>query len=108
MTENGHPRPPKRTTGKPLFHPGVIVVTPGAAEVLRHAAGPEPIVALALVFRHVCGEWGEVDAEDARANDRAVKDGSRILSVYRVAGHKLWVITEADRSVTTILTPDEY
>jgi hypothetical protein len=59
--------------------------------------------------RHVTGDWGEVGAEDGRLNDEALEDGSRVLSAYHtLKGVKLWIITEADRSVTTILRPDEY
>jgi hypothetical protein len=59
--------------------------------------------------RHVTGDWGEVDAEDWRRNDEAVQDGTRILSAYRtLKGEALWVITEADRSVTTLLRPHEF
>ncbi|MBX9677537.1 MAG: hypothetical protein K2X38_02155 [Gemmataceae bacterium] len=62
-----------------------------------------------FISRHVAGDWDEVCAGDKRLNDEAVKEGTRIISAYRTAmGEKLWVITEADRSVTTILLPDEY
>lgn len=101
MTDNGHPR--KRTSSRPLFHPGVIVVTPGAADVLSGV-----VHAFALIWAHVHGDWGVVDADDARANARALRDGARLLSAYMVGETKVWVITEADRSVTTILLPSEY
>lgn len=60
--------------------------------------------------RHARGDWGEeLGDEDRRANDRALKEGSRLLSAYRTNdGVKFWIITEADRSVTTALLPDEY
>src|SRR5690349_18002039 len=59
--------------------------------------------------RHASGDWGEVDAEDWKANDDALKDGTRHISAYRtLKGVRLWVITEWDRSVTTVLLPDEY
>lgn len=69
-------------------------------------------IALRLLNRHVHGDWGELDPEDKEANDRAITDGTRILSAYK-EGHgkwerKLWVITEAGRHVTTVLFPDEY
>jgi len=55
------------------------------------------------------GDWGDLSAEDKQLNDEAVQDGSRILSAYTTAkGAKVWVITEPDRSATTILLPDEY
>jgi hypothetical protein len=61
------------------------------------------------LLRHVVGDWGEVGAADWRANDRAIRDGDRILSAYTLkTGVRIWVITEADRSVTTILLPEEY
>ncbi len=64
--------------------------------------------------RHLKGDWGEVDEEDKQTNDEALKQGDRLLSAYndtRFPGHgvsTIWIITEADRSVTTILFPDEY
>lgn len=61
-----------------------------------------------LVRRHLSGDWGDVDKQDAAANDRALKWGDRILSSYKIGEEKLWVITEADRSSTTVLTPGEY
>lgn len=58
--------------------------------------------------RHVRGDWGDLDEQDKQANDKALQDGSRILSAYGKGETKLWIITEADRSATTILRPDEY
>ena len=64
--------------------------------------------------RHVKGDWGEVDDEDKQSNDQALKQGTRLLSAYnddrfpRNGVATIWIITEADRSVTTILFPDEY
>jgi hypothetical protein len=59
--------------------------------------------------RHVRGDWGEISKGDARLNDAAVKDGERVLSAYRtLKGEKLWIITEADRSSTCLLLPEEY
>ena len=90
---------------RPKFPLGQLVATPGALEALQ-AAGQSPAVFLA---RHQVGDWGEVDAEDRRANDEAVVNGERILSAYRTGkGEKLWVITEADRSSTGVLLPSEY
>jgi len=90
---------------QPLFPLGQIVATPGALEALNNAR-QSPVEFLA---RHARGDWGEVCAEDKALNDEAVKDGSRILSAYRTkVGVKLWVITEADRSSTCLLLPDEY
>jgi hypothetical protein len=90
---------------QPLFPLGQIVATPGALEALNKAH-QSPVEFLA---RHAQGDWEEVCGEDRVLNDEAVKDGSRILSSYRtLLGTKLWVITEADRSSTCLLRPDEY
>jgi hypothetical protein len=87
------------------FPLGQTVATPGALEALR-SAGETP---LPYLVRHASGDWGDVDEEDKAENELAVKDGLRILSAYRLAdGTKIWVITEADRSATTILLPEEY
>jgi len=86
-----------------LFELGRIVAAPGALEVL---APEEPLV---LLRRHQSGDWGEVDAHDRRANNRALKDGTRVLSSYTTSGgEKVWIITEADRSSTGLLLPSEY
>lgn len=84
------------------FQPGTVVVTIGAMNV----ATQEQLVA--LVRRHLAGDWGDVGAQDAKANEDAVKWQERVLSSYRVNGEKLWVLTEADRSSTTVMTPGEY
>ena len=82
---------------------GQIVATPAALGAL---AQPDIVQALR---RHASGDWGEVDAHDQAANDEAMKDGTRLLSAYRSAsGTPFWVITEADRSVTTVLLPNDY
>jgi RNase P subunit RPR2 len=78
-----------------------IVMTRGVEEF------PEAFVKSCL-NRHAHMDWGDLDAEDKKTNDNAVKNGGRVLSSYELRGDKLWIITEADRSVTTILTPDEY
>ena len=85
------------------FRLGQIVSTPNALLQLTH----EDI--LAGIRRHQAGDWGEVDGHDRAANDRALRDGTRLFSVYRsAAGTKFWIITEADRSSTTILLPEDY
>ena len=92
-------------TALPRFPLGKIVGTPSALQELEKA-GQEPIE---FLRRHVCGDWGEVDAEDWQRNELAVVDGSRILSAYRLNNNtKIWVITESDRSVTTVLLPEDY
>ena len=89
----------------PLFKLGRLVITPGALDALQ-ASSQSPWTFLA---RHLRGDWGDLDAEDKRLNDEAVRDESRILSSYKTTtGAKVWVITEADRSATTILLPEEY
>ncbi|KAB2962949.1 hypothetical protein [Zoogloea sp.] len=87
------------------FSPGEIVATRGADTLLRE----QNLHPIRLLARHLSGDWGEVGAEDARANEAALQTGARLLSVYMVAGVKLFVITEAEpRAVTTILLADEY
>ena len=62
-----------------------------------------------LLLRHVTGDWGDLDDEDKKENELSVKEGFRILSAYKLGTDvKVWVITEWDRSATTILLPDEY
>jgi hypothetical protein len=82
-----------------------IVATPGALEALREA-GDEPI---AYLMRHQSGDWGEVPEEDAKENEFSVENDLRILSAYRLKdGTRIWVLTETDRSATTILLSAEY
>ncbi len=108
---------------QPLFELGQMVATPGALELLtRH--GVEPA---ALLSRHVTGDWGQLCRDDACANDLAVQHGDRVLSAYVLpmlpAGEsgesgggadsgegaaRVWIITEADRSSTCLLLPQEY
>ncbi len=94
------------------FGLGVVVATPGAIEAFREAGESidgSPLLILPYIERHASGDWGEVDAHDRRANNRALKDGTRLLSAYTLpSGVKVWIITEASREVTTILLPEEY
>ncbi len=93
------------TKTTPLFDLGRVVATPGALEALRLAGQS----AHEMLHRHVSGDWGDVSTDDARENDLSVRQGFRILSSYRLpAGATIWIITEADRSATTLLLPDEY
>ena len=93
------------TKPTPRFALGQLAATPGALEALEKA-GQSPAEFLS---RHVNGDWGDVCAEDKQLNDQALVDDSRLLSAYHTtAGVKLWVITENDRSVTTLLLPEEY
>lgn len=85
------------------FELGRTVATSHALTKLAHA---DILPALA---RHAAGDWGELCDSDKRANDRALGDGGRLLSSYRsAAGVKFWIITEADRSATTVLLPEDY
>ena len=85
------------------FPSGQIVITPTALNTLSQTD-----VQIAMV-RHLRGDWGDVNEEDRRTNDQSLKHGARLLSVYHAAnGTKFWIITEADRSVTTVLLPDDY
>ena len=86
------------------FPLGKVVATPGALEVLLEA-GEDPLRYLA---RHQEGDWGDLDAHDRRENERSLEHGWRLLSSYPVEGKTIWIITEADRSVTTILLPEDY
>ncbi len=89
---------------KPLFALGRTLATPGALIVMQ-GLGITPI---SLLSRHQRGDWGELDEDDKQENDLSVQQGFRILSAYVFDTVKLWVITEADRSTTTILLPEEY
>jgi len=87
------------------FPLGKTVSTPAALEALNDS-GQSPVL---FLNRHSSGDWGEVDEDDKTANNDALLHGDRILSAYRTAkGTKIWVITEADRSSTCILLPEEY
>jgi len=89
----------------PKFDPGQILATPGAIVAIEFARAS----AVELLRRHLSGDWGDLDDADKRLNDEALTTDGRILSAYTLAdGQKVWIITEADRSATTILTPDEY
>jgi hypothetical protein len=87
-----------------LFNPGRLLMTPGVRDLLESTeTDPMPIIE-----KHLTGDWGTVCEDDAKANDHAVEHGARILSAYEIDGEKIWIITEADRSATTILLPSEY
>jgi hypothetical protein len=83
---------------------GQVVATPGALKVLS-VMGEDPFDLLA---RHEAGDWGELCAFDRRQNEIALREGYRVLSSYSVGRQRVWILTEADRSVTTILLPEEY
>ena len=87
------------------FNAGAVVATPGVLEAFT-ASAQSP---LDFLQRHLAGDWGELSAEDIHENEMSLQHGWRILSAYRLKnGTKIWCITEADRSVTTFLLPDEY
>lgn len=121
------PRRPSKPQGSHLFELGQVLATPGALE-LMHITDTSP---LRLLARHVAGDWGDCHPDDVQTNNAAVRNGLRVMSVYRlplieaVVGNvlsdaagadraydteddRVWVITEADRSVTTLLLPEEY
>ena len=87
-----------------LFPLGRTVATPGALNALV-IAGQDPGE---LLDRHRAGDWGDVSPEDAKENDFSVEHGFRIISSYPIGGGRVWIITEADRSSTCILLPEEY
>ena len=88
---------------KVKFETGRLVATPAAMETVMWA---EMVAALA---RHVCGDWGDLGDEDKARNDASLKSGDRLFSAYHtVGGEKFWIITEADRSCTTVLLPEDY
>ena len=87
----------------PRLELGRTLITPGA---LNSLPPDEVVVALA---RHARGDWGDLTEEDLKANDGALVHGARILSAYHARNSvKFWIITEWDRSATTILLPEEY
>jgi hypothetical protein len=90
---------------KQLFALGAIVATPRAADAFERTADDYS----ALLDRHQAGDWGEIDPEDRGVNEEALRMDARVFSVYRLSdGEKVWIITEADRSSTCVLLPEEY
>jgi len=83
---------------------GRVVATPGALNLLEKSGG-HPFDYLA---RHAAGDWGNLCAFDRRQNEIALREGYRVLSSYELPAGRVWIITEADRSITTILLPGEY
>ena len=94
----------------PLFKPGRVVATPAALAALEQSSQS----VWEFLTRHLAGDWGLVDAHDKAANDEALKDGSRLLSAYRLKSNvTIWLVTEAEddngnRAVTTALLPEDY
>jgi hypothetical protein len=88
---------------EPKFPLGRIVLTANAASVLTHNDLETSLL------RHVTGDWGDLEEPDRQENEESLKNGFRLLSAYRsTTGIKFWIITEADRSATTILLPEDY
>lgn len=95
----------QKTGRKPLFDLGQLVATPGALAALEKT-GQTPMDFLA---RHATGDWGELPEEDRAENQISLEKGFRLMSSYRTTAHEVvWVITEANRSHTTLLLPEEY
>jgi hypothetical protein len=91
----------------PTFELGRTLATPGALDLLGEEG------AIGLLERHAEGDWGDLEPEDRRANEDALRSGARLLSAYETPAGRVWIITDAagddgQRAATTILTPDEY
>lgn len=86
---------------------GKLVVT-AAVRDWRAASPLRPMLLLAVLGMHETGEWGQVDNEDRAANDTALLEGGRLLSAWDLDGERVWIITEGDRSATTLLFPADY
>jgi hypothetical protein len=93
---------------KELFPIGRTLMTRGVQMLLDENTLVPQLITDNLMNRHASGDWGGVDAEDGAMNDAAVKNGDRLLSSYTISGENVWVITDADRSITTVLLPSEY
>jgi len=95
----------KEAKKRPLFALGRVVATVGALEALEDAQ-QNPFE---FLIRHVTGDWGELNDHDRQLNEEELRHGGRLFSAYRTRkGVRIWIITEWDRSVTTILLPEEY
>jgi hypothetical protein len=93
------------TVPTPAFPLGKLAATPGALQALKETGQ----CLEAFVIRHACGDWGDLCDADRQENARALREGGRLMSTYTLKnGQTLWIITEADRSVTTLLLPLEY
>jgi hypothetical protein len=87
------------------FPLGRILATPGALGAMKEAH----VHPATLLLRHAHGDWGDLHRDDIHANELALRRGMRVLSAYVLGnGERVWLITEADRSATTILLPEEY
>lgn len=86
------------------FALGETVITPGASEALKQYH----CLPVLLLIRHQLGDWGDLSDEDKAANDWAVQNQDSVLSVHRIEDRRIWIVTEGDRSSTTILLAEEY
>lgn len=89
-------------TGSPRFSLGLLAITANASTTLATE------LVLTALKRHASGDWGDLCPEDALANDDALTEGGRLFSAYGHGACRFWIITEADRSVTTVLLPEDY
>lgn len=90
-------------TVNPRFNPGRLMITRNAKDALPHTEVD------AAIKRHLRGDWGDVCPSDGRLNEDALREGDRLFSVYHTQdGVKFWIITESDRSATTVLLPSDY
>ena len=89
--------------GAPRFELGDIAITSGAAEMIS-----DGLLVDLYLDRHWRGDWGDVCEEDKEINEQSILHGDRLLSSFETALGKIWIITEADRESTTVLTQDEY
>lgn len=90
------------------FNPGQLVMTRGINDMMANSEEFASHVRLSIQ-RHMAGDWGDVSDEDRVTNELALQEGDRLFSAYEKEGEsKIWIITEWDRSVTTVLFPDEY
>lgn len=95
----------QRESGVARFTLGQTLITPGALEALQISGQ----TAIEFLRRHISGDWGELSDDDVKENELSLEQGFRLLSRYQTSkGERLWIITEADRSATTILLPIEY
>jgi hypothetical protein len=86
------------------FESGQIVITPGIVGMIQRAE----LDVVPYLARHLAGDWGDMDDEDKATNDESMETGLRVMSAYEIEAGKIWIITEADRSCTTVLLPEEY
>lgn len=92
-------------SAKPMSEHGALIISPGVDALMK----AERLDPFHYFGRHILGNWGDICDEDRQLNEDALIFGYRLMSVYDIEpGLKLWIITEADRSATTILLPEEY